>query len=98
MSDKIRISALAKELGIKSGTIIEKCKERGLSHITHHANVIDKKEAGLIRSFFKSSARPTKAPAAKKAPAPKATKEAAKRKEAAAPPRRMTAPQKPAAA
>ncbi len=95
MSDKIRISALAKELGVKSGPIIEKCKEHGISNITHHANAVDEKEANLIRSFFKPSARATttKAPATKKT-APKV----AKHKEAVKPVKHKTPPRKTAAA
>lgn len=50
---KIRVSALAKELGVKSTLLIEKCKEHGLGHITHHANTLDEKEAELLRSFFR---------------------------------------------
>lgn len=55
MSKKLRISALAKEIGVKSGLILEKCKEHGLTHLTHHANTVDEREASLIRSFFKPS-------------------------------------------
>lgn len=71
---KIRISTLAKEMNVKSGLILEKCKEHGLKHITHHANTIDDKEAGLIRSFFKPSAGPSKGKEIKKAAAPKTVK------------------------
>lgn len=55
---KIRISSLAKELGIKSGLVIEKCHEHGLGHINHHANAVDEQEAALIRSLFAAKATP----------------------------------------
>jgi len=64
---KIRISTLAKEMGVKSQLILEKCKEHGLEHITHHANTIDDKEINLIRGFLKPSVRPSKEAEVKKA-------------------------------
>ncbi|MEE9201487.1 MAG: translation initiation factor IF-2, partial [Candidatus Brocadiales bacterium] len=67
MPEKFRISTLAKELGVKSGSILEKCKEHGLGHLTHHANTIDAKEASLIRRLFEPSVRPAKTAEAKKA-------------------------------
>ncbi|HHT9119429.1 MAG TPA: translation initiation factor IF-2 [Candidatus Hypogeohydataceae bacterium YC41] len=57
---KIRVSALAKELGIKSNLIVEKCKELGLSYITHHANTLEEKDVESIRNIFKpKEAAPT---------------------------------------
>lgn len=49
----IRISLLAKELGIKSNLLIDKCHEKGLSHITHHANTLIPEQAEMIRQLFK---------------------------------------------
>ncbi|OOP56870.1 MAG: translation initiation factor IF-2 [Candidatus Brocadia carolinensis] len=58
----IRISLLAKELGIKSNLLIDKCHEKGLSHITHHANTLIPEQAEMIRQLFKPlpSVAPTK--------------------------------------
>ncbi|MEK7242037.1 MAG: translation initiation factor IF-2 N-terminal domain-containing protein, partial [Planctomycetota bacterium] len=56
---KIRVSALAKELGIKSGLIIEKCKELGLSYITHHANTIEEKDVENVRNLFRPKETPS---------------------------------------
>ncbi|MFQ5861696.1 MAG: translation initiation factor IF-2 [Candidatus Brocadiales bacterium] len=70
MAKKIRISTLAKEMGVKSGLILEKCKKHGLTHITHHANTVEDKEATLIRSFFEPSVSPAGAREVSKA-APK---------------------------
>ncbi|HHT9140091.1 MAG TPA: translation initiation factor IF-2 [Candidatus Tripitaka californicus] len=55
---KIRVSALAKELGIKSGLIIEKCKELGLSYVTHHANTIEEKDVENVRNLFRPKETP----------------------------------------
>ncbi len=59
---KIRVSALAKELGIKSSLIIEKCKELGLTYITHHANALEDKDTGLIRSLLTEAEVPKPSP------------------------------------
>ncbi|MEK7821817.1 MAG: translation initiation factor IF-2 N-terminal domain-containing protein, partial [Planctomycetota bacterium] len=56
---KIRVSALAKELGIKSGLIIEKCTELGLSYITHHANTIEEKDVENVRNLFRPKETPS---------------------------------------
>lgn len=50
---KIRISLLAKELGVKSTLLIDKCHEKGLSHITHHANTLIPEQAEMIRQLFR---------------------------------------------
>lgn len=50
---KIRISSLAKELGVKSNLLIEKCHEKGLDHITHHANTLQPDQAEMIKQIFK---------------------------------------------
>lgn len=73
MADKMRISTLAKEMGVKSGLILEKCKEQGLKHITHHANTVEDKELRLIRSLFRPSVPPSKKVGTKKT-APKAAR------------------------
>ena len=51
--EKIRISSLAKELGVKSNLLIEKCHEKGLSHIHHHANTITPEQAEMIRQVLR---------------------------------------------
>ncbi len=49
---KIRISLLAKELGVKSNLLIDKCHEKGLTHINHHANTLIPEQAEMIRQLF----------------------------------------------
>ncbi|MDR4507358.1 MAG: translation initiation factor IF-2 N-terminal domain-containing protein [Candidatus Brocadiaceae bacterium] len=49
---KIRISSLAKDLGVKNSLLISKCQEKGLVHITHHANTITPAQAELIKQLF----------------------------------------------
>lgn len=51
--EKIRISSLAKELGVKTNLLIEKCHEKGLSHIHHHANTITPEQAEMIKQVFR---------------------------------------------
>ncbi len=51
--EKIRISSLAKELGVKSNLLIEKCHEKGLSHIHHHANTITPEQAEMIKQLLR---------------------------------------------
>ncbi len=92
MVKKIRISTLAKEMGVKSGPIIEKCKEHGLKHITHHANAINDKEAALIRSFFKPSAIPAERKGAKET----TTQKVAKPREVSRPVKQKISPGKTA--
>ncbi|MEK7804534.1 MAG: translation initiation factor IF-2 N-terminal domain-containing protein, partial [Planctomycetota bacterium] len=55
--EKIRISSLAKELGVKSGILIEKCHEKGLTHITHHANTLIPEQAESIKQVFVGGAK-----------------------------------------
>jgi translation initiation factor IF-2 len=62
--EKIRISSLAKELGVKSCLLIDKCHEKGLTHINHHANTLAPEQAEMIRQLFQPS---TKAAPAKEA-------------------------------
>ena len=57
--EKIRISSLAKELGVKSNLLIEKCHEKGLTHINHHANTLAPEQAEMIRKLFQPSAKVT---------------------------------------
>lgn len=59
--EKIRISSLAKELGVKSSLLIDKCHERGLTHITHHANTLVPEQAEMIRQLFQPSTKVTPA-------------------------------------
>ncbi|KXK30799.1 MAG: translation initiation factor IF-2 [Candidatus Brocadia sinica] len=56
---KIRISLLAKELGVKSSLLIDKCHEKGLTHITHHANTLVSEQAEMIRQLFQPGAKVT---------------------------------------
>lgn len=53
--EKIRISSLAKELGVKSSLLIDKCHEKGLTHITHHANTLVPEQAEMIKQLFRPS-------------------------------------------
>lgn len=72
---KIRISLLAKELGVKSGLLIDKCHEKGLAHITHHANTLLPEQAEMIRQLFQPSTKVTpvkEEPKVKETPAPRA--------------------------
>jgi translation initiation factor IF-2 len=48
----IRISSLAKELGVKSNTLIDKCHEKRFTHITHHANTLTPEQAEIIKQLF----------------------------------------------
>lgn len=71
---KIRVSLLAKELGIKSNLLIDKCHEKGLTHINHHANTLTPEQAEMIRQLFQPipKAAPAKEePKAKETPAPR---------------------------
>ena len=49
---KTRISVLAKELGINSNLLVDKCQEKGFSKIHHHANYLDYQEVELIRKEY----------------------------------------------
>ncbi len=57
---KIRISSLAKELGVKSNLLIDKCQEKGLTHIAHHANTLLPEQAEMIKQLLKPSTSPPK--------------------------------------
>lgn len=75
---KIRISLLAKELGVKSSLLIDKCHEKGLTHITHHANTLAPEQAEMIRQLFRPAAKVTpikEEPKAKEVPAPRAVEQ-----------------------
>ena len=50
--EKIRISSLAKDLGVKSGLLIDKCHECGLTQIHHHANTLLPEQAEMIKKLF----------------------------------------------
>ncbi len=50
---KIRISVLAKELGITSSILISKCQKEGFAEIHHHANTLDEEQIKLLKSAFK---------------------------------------------
>ncbi|HHT9115610.1 MAG: translation initiation factor IF-2 [Planctomycetes bacterium] len=57
--EKVRISSLAKELGVKSNLLIEKCHEKGLTHINHHANTLAPEQAEMIRKLFQPATKAT---------------------------------------
>ncbi|MCF6159169.1 MAG: translation initiation factor IF-2 [wastewater metagenome] len=57
--EKIRISSLAKELGVKSSLLIDKCHETGLMHVTHHANTLVPEQAEMIRQLFQPGIKAT---------------------------------------
>lgn len=57
--EKIRISSLAKELGVKSGLLIDKCHECGLTHIHHHANTLLPEQADMIKKLFQPETKAT---------------------------------------
>ena len=72
--EKIRISLLAKELGVKSNLLIDKCHEKGLTHINHHANTLIPEQAEMIRQLFRPipKAAPAKEePKVKEPPVPR---------------------------
>jgi translation initiation factor IF-2 len=46
----IRINKLAKDLGFTNSVLIEKCRECGFDHITHHANALTDEQVDLLRS------------------------------------------------
>src|SRR3972149_4853809 len=71
--EKVRISSLAKELGVKSNLLIEKCHEKGLTHINHHANTLAPEQAEMIRKLFQPATKATpqkEVPKVKGAPPP----------------------------
>ncbi len=61
--EKIRISSLAKELGVKSSILIEKCHEKGFDHITHHANTLMPDQAEMIKQIFRPAVKAPPPPA-----------------------------------
>ena len=80
--EKIRISSLAKELGVKSGILIEKCHEKGFTHITHHANTLNPEQAESIKQILVGGAKkPAPAKEESKATAPVVTTAVAPKKE-----------------
>ncbi|MBI5307531.1 MAG: translation initiation factor IF-2 [Planctomycetes bacterium] len=84
--EKIRISSLAKELGVKSGILIEKCHEKGLTHITHHANTLIPEQAEMIKRIFAGGAKPTPAKEEPKTKVPVVTTVVEPKREEKAPP------------
>lgn len=75
---KIRISLLAKELGVKSSLLIDKCHEKGLTHITHHANTLVPEQAEMIRQLFQPVTKvtpPKEEPKSGEVPAPRAVEQ-----------------------
>ena len=50
-----RVYILAKELGVKSTAIVEKCKAEGLPKITNHMSTISAGLAATIREWFSDS-------------------------------------------
>ena len=52
MAKTLRIHNLAKELGVKSKVIVEKCKDEGVPDITNHMSVVKLGLAQTIRQWF----------------------------------------------
>ncbi len=46
----VRVSKLAKDLGVQSSFLIKECQEKGLVHIKHHANSLTEEQEVLLRS------------------------------------------------
>ena len=57
---KIRISVLAKELGVKSNDLINLCQEKGFSKIHHHANTLEDDQLNLVKQYYENSSKPSK--------------------------------------
>ena len=57
---KMRISVLAKELGVKSTSLIDKCQEKGFSKIHHHANTLDDQQVKLLRHEYDNTEKADK--------------------------------------
>ncbi|MHC3995396.1 translation initiation factor IF-2 [Thiomicrolovo sp. ZZH C-3] len=81
MSDKVRVSEIAKELGIASKEVVEKAQTMGLGHVKTASNSVSMEEAEKIANFIMSGTTPA-------APAPKVrvVKKATEAKEEAAAP------------
>src|SRR3990167_6553988 len=84
--EKIRISSLAKELGVKSNLLIEKCHEKGLTHVTHHANTLLPEQAEMIRKLFQPAAKVTPQKEAPKVKEAATTQTVEQKKEISVPP------------
>jgi len=81
MSDKVRVSEIAKELGIASKEVVEKAQAMGLDSVKTASNSVSMEEAEKIANFIMSGTTPA-------APEPKVrvVKKAAKAQEEAAAP------------
>ncbi|WP_345984912.1 translation initiation factor IF-2 [Sulfurimonas sp. HSL-1656] len=81
MSDKVRVSEIAKELGIASKEVVEKAQAMGLDSVKTASNSVSMEEAEKIANFIMSGTTPA-------APEPKVrvVKKAAKAQEEAATP------------
>ncbi len=57
---KIRISVLAKELGVKSNDLISLCQKKGFSKIHHHANTLEDDQVNLVKRYYENSGKQPK--------------------------------------
>lgn len=86
MAKTLRIHNLAKELGVKSKVIVEKCAAEGVPDITNHMSVVKLGLAATIRQWFATEeedhSHDTAIETAKKIDVKKVRKKAAKKKAA----------------
>ncbi|MFI4862414.1 MAG: translation initiation factor IF-2 [Phycisphaerales bacterium JB063] len=87
MAKTLRIHNLAKELGVKSKVIVEKCDAEGVPDITNHMSVVKLGLAATIRQWFatpdEDHSHDTAVEQAEKVDVKKVRKKAAKKKPAA---------------
>ncbi|XAM00435.1 translation initiation factor IF-2 [Phycisphaeraceae bacterium D3-23] len=87
MAKTLRIHNLAKELGVKSKVIVEKCDAEGVPDITNHMSVVKLGLAATIRQWFaapeEDHSHDTAVEQAQKVDVKKVRKKAAKKKPAA---------------
>lgn len=105
MSDKVRVSEIAKELGIASKEVVEKAQAMGMSTIKTASNSVSMEEAEKIVNFIMNGTPPPKpkvrvvkkAKEEPKQPAPKEQAETASKKTEEAPAVKRTEEEAPAA-
>src|SRR5579864_5835085 len=64
---KIRINDLARELEVKSKSIVDYLPEIGITDKRSHSSALDEEQAARVRDHFSASSEPSGAPAAVKA-------------------------------
>ncbi|HEV2350158.1 MAG TPA: translation initiation factor IF-2 [Terriglobia bacterium] len=74
---KIRINDLARELEVKSKTIVEFLPEIGITEKRSHSSALDDDQADRVRAHFRAESEPAKTPAAVAEKAPPAAPKAA---------------------